>query len=65
MAQVTVDAVKAMQSVTLVVRLARTKELWWRIRIGCVLLRLAARVMGCNLQWESSANEREPEPTAL
>ena len=55
MAQATVDAAGIMQNVTLEFKIKHFKQLRWRIRVGCQLLQLAARVMGCGIEIDTEA----------
>lgn len=44
-----IHAGEAMQGVTLRVRIHGLQGVWVRARLGCCILRLAARVIGCKL----------------
>jgi len=55
MVQGIVDTVYGMRYVTMTVKIKRTKELQWRLKIGAALLHLAAWVMNCNIEVEMVA----------
>ena len=56
MAKAVIDVVKTMEYLTLKVKLARGAELRARVRIVRILLRLAARVLNCNIEIVESEN---------
>jgi|HubBroStandDraft_6_1064221.scaffolds.fasta_scaffold880552_2 hypothetical protein len=53
MAEVTFNVNEAMKQTTMEVKLTGARSLAWRIRIGILLIRTAARVMGCGVTVES------------
>jgi hypothetical protein len=43
---------QAMKRITITVKLSGLKTLAWRMKMGMFLFRLAARVIGCNVEIE-------------
>jgi len=52
MADVSYDAVRIMQNITVKVKPTRTRELAWRLWLGARLFYFAAWVMNCNCEVE-------------
>jgi hypothetical protein len=50
MAEAVFHAPEAMKQITLECRVTGSAELRWRIRIGLVFMKFAARIIGCGIE---------------